>query len=370
MSRKLTIDELLIKFNNKHNFEYNYDDFVYIDDKTKGKIFCRKHGYFWQTSKSHGNSGSKCPDCASKNRSISNTIPIEIIRKELHILYPTFIFNTDNYVNKNSKLQYTCGEGHSSKRSVYGLLNEKLGCSKCKVKNKVTKTTQCFINECKEIFQELDSFDKTIYNRSNKKVIITCNIHGDYLQTPNNYLNGHRCKKCGNKKISIARTKSMGIKRKEFNILHNFKYTYDNSIYVNNITPIEITCSKHGIFTQKPVTHQQKCGCPYCAAEMTVSRPEIELQEFIKTIYEDVKVNNRSIIKPYELDIYIPELKKAIEFNGLYWHYHTHHFVPGKHAQKSNLCKELGIKLLHIREDLWLRDKNKMKEIILKFLEY
>ena len=44
------------------------------------------------------------------------------------------------------------------------------------------------------------------------------------------------------------------------------------------------------------------------------------------------------------------------------------HFIPGKHSNKSNLCREKGIKLLHIREDLWNRDKEKMKQIILKFL--
>lgn len=38
-------------------------------------------------------------------------------------------------------------------------------------------------------------------------------------------------------------------------------------------------------------------------------------------------------------------------------------------SMKSKLCKKLGIKLLHIREDLWLRDKNQMKQIILKFLQ-
>ena len=36
---------------------------------------------------------------------------------------------------------------------------------------------------------------------------------------------------------------------------------------------------------------------------------------------------------------------------------------------KSNLCREKGIKLLHIREDLWKRDKEKMKQVIIKFLK-
>ena len=85
-----------------------------------------------------------------------------------------------------------------------------------------------------------------------------------------------------------------------------------------------------------------------------------------------IQTSNRKYIYPYELDIYIPSLKKAIEFNGEWWHYN--HSNPnckprGYHAMKSNLCREKGIKLLHIREDLWNRDEGKMKQIIIKFLE-
>ena len=49
------------------------------------------------------------------------------------------------------------------------------------------------------------------------------------------------------------------------------------------------------------------------------------------------------------------------------WHYNEN-FTPGKHALKSNLCREKGIKLLHVREDLWKTKKEKMKNAILKFL--
>lgn len=65
-------------------------------------------------------------------------------------------------------------------------------------------------------------------------------------------------------------------------------------------------------------------------------------------------------------------LNKEIEFNGLYWHYikDAGKAKPkGYHALKSNLCRQKGIKLLHLREDLWLNKKEYMKEVIIKFLE-
>ena len=71
-----------------------------------------------------------------------------------------------------------------------------------------------------------------------------------------------------------------------------------------------------------------------------------------------------------ELDIYIPSLNKAIEFNGTYWHYHPDNFIPERHGNKSKLCKKLNISLLHLRQDLWLKDKQKMKKVIHKFLDF
>lgn len=42
--------------------------------------------------------------------------------------------------------------------------------------------------------------------------------------------------------------------------------------------------------------------------------------DFCKQFYPNLQRRNRQLIKPYELDIVIPELHLAIEFNGSYWH--------------------------------------------------
>ena len=84
-----------------------------------------------------------------------------------------------------------------------------------------------------------------------------------------------------------------------------------------------------------------------------MSQPQIELQEYIKTIYKgQIIINTKKIITPYELDIYIPEKQLAIEFNGNY--YHTTNNIDKKaHYNKSKLCEERGIRLIHIFEYEW-----------------
>ena len=48
---------------------------------------------------------------------------------------------------------------------------------------------------------------------------------------------------------------------------------------------------------------------------------QAEIFNFIKEKYKGEIISNaRSIISPYEVDIYLPELKLGIEFNGVFWH--------------------------------------------------
>jgi very-short-patch-repair endonuclease len=47
--------------------------------------------------------------------------------------------------------------------------------------------------------------------------------------------------------------------------VHGDKYTYDNVVYNGSKQDVNITCPKHGDFSQKPDDHLQGKGCPTCA---------------------------------------------------------------------------------------------------------
>lgn len=64
--------------------------------------------------------------------------------------------------------------------------------------------------------------------------------------------------------------------------------------------------------------------------------------------------NSRSIIKPYELDFYIPDFKIAIEYNSFKYHTDDNkHIDKNYHKNKTDLCKSQEIQLLHIFQDEW-----------------
>ena len=96
--------------------------------------------------------------------------------------------------------------------------------------------------------------------------------------------------------------------------------------------------------------------CPTCYPynELTgTSNKEKALGEFIKNIYNgNIEFNSKSIISPYELGIYIPEKKLAIEFDGLYWHSNIN-VDKDYHLMKTERCEAKGIQLIHIFEDEW-----------------
>lgn len=46
--------------------------------------------------------------------------------------------------------------------------------------------------------------------------------------------------------------------------VHGDKYSYEKSIYINNVTPLCIICPEHGEFWQIPKQHLRGQGCPEC----------------------------------------------------------------------------------------------------------
>lgn len=97
--------------------------------------------------------------------------------------------------------------------------------------------------------------------------------------------------------------------------------------------------------------------CKYC--DKYVSHDEQELRNIVKNIIrkdEQVLVNDRKIIAPYELDIVVPKHKVAIEFNGIYWH--NDNVVSKRYHQvKTMKCEQNGYRLIHVFEDQWHSNK-------------
>jgi uncharacterized protein YfkK (UPF0435 family) len=94
-----------------------------------------------------------------------------------------------------------------------------------------------------------------------------------------------------------------------------------------------------------------------------------DIYDFIQsnTNFEIIK-GDRKILNGKEIDIYIPHLKLAFEFNGLYWHSDLFK-EKNYHLDKKVKCEELGINLIHIWEDDWLHKREIVESRIINLLD-
>ena len=153
---------------------------------------------------------------------------------------------------------------------------------------------------------------------------------------------------------------------------------FDTKDYVNKFQRLPYKCIQcatefESNFVIKPKSHANEHipRCPNCFPLNNTNWTQHELSNFCKSHSTDVVINTRKVIAPLELDVYFPEHQLAIEFDGLYWHSDvgSNHRIDNQyHINKTNLCTEKNIQLLHIFEDEWYNKQDIVKSIILSKL--
>jgi hypothetical protein len=344
-----TLEEFINKSKLIHGDKYDYSKVNYINNISKVIIICPIHGEFEQQPKSHLH-GSGCPKCVGKNKSMSDII------NEFKLIHgDKYDYSKVNYINPIEKLIIICIE-HGEFLQTYNTHKNGHGCPMCFGNNKSNKID--FINKANKIHNEKYHYNNVEYINNYTKVNISCPTHGEFKQSPDRHLQGSGCPKCKGLKISKFKTKTPEEFICEAKLIHNNKYNYSLVNYIGCKEYITIICPEHGEFNQWPDSHLQGCGCPKCGIKYNIS--ESQLKYFIKSLNIEFIENSRDIIKPLELDIFIPDKNIAIEFNGLYWH--SELFKDNNyHLNKTNECNKKNIKLIHIFEDEWVYKKDIVK---------
>ena len=283
-------------------------------------------------------------------------------------------------------------------------------------------TTEEFINKAILIHGVKYNYSLVDYIDTRSKIVIICNEHGEFMQKPNDHLNGCGCNSCGLKTIKdkfksnnsnfISKAKEIhgdkydyskvnyvnahvkvkiicpehgefeqkpnnhlngkGCSRcvgkcrslttnmviDDFNKIHNNKYDYSMVNYIDNTTKISIICPIHGVFEQTPAAHKQKQGCPLC----NISKGEDNIKLFLEKnniIFERQKrFKECRNIRPLPFDFYLPDYNICIEYNGKQ-HYKPINYWGG----------EDGFNLRQIRDKIKMEycHKNNIPLITIKY---
>lgn len=359
-----TWDEVLVRAKEVHGDEYGYSKVEYVNMNTKICIIHKKCGHeFWQTPKNHLK-GQGCPYCKgekiSKRETKTQKQYIEDARK---VHGDKYDYSQTVYKGAKEKVKIICPK-HGEFWQVASVHLMGCGCQKCGDERAIKlriHTTDEFILKAKEIHGEKYNYSKSIYVSAKNLICIICPIHGEFWQIVSRHLSGCGCPKCGG---TQKLTTEDFIKRARE--VHGDKYDYSKVNYIDAHTKICIICPKHGKFLQIPNDHLTGSGCPSCSH--TISKSEQEIYNFINEKYEhEVLHNVRGILSDNkELDIYIPDKKIAIEYDGMLWHSEKYTDDKNYHLNKLEECNKLGIKLINVFENEYLSNK----ELVLKKISY
>ena len=214
-----------------------------------------------------------------------------------------------------------------------------------------------FINKIKEKFPNKNwDFSKTNYINYHTKVCIICHEkdpitgkeHGDFWAKPANLLSpksGDRCPKCSGK---YNPTTEEFIEKAK--ILCNNKYSFENTVYINNHTKITVTCPIHGDFLIAPSDFLSGKGCPHCK-DSKGGKKIIEFFNKIGISYEYQYRLKSELIKgaPNQKYIFIDFLVKYnnrnifIEFNGEQHYKYVNIFHKNTDNFRRQFLRDLSI---------------------------
>lgn len=246
------------------------------------------------------------------------------------------------------------GQSHPLKR------NKKISKSK-------RLSNENFIEKLKQAHkgENLD-FSKVKYNGAHKSITIIDPVYGEYKQEANSALKGHSCKLRGINKQRQATTYTtehfIDLAKK---VWINGNLSFEKVDYKGSQTPIIVTCHKigcdgkeHGDFQAYPDALIQGKGCPKCGNHLSMA--EDEIADFISSLIgaDKVKKRDKTVLNGKELDVYVPMYNLAIEYDGLRWHSEMFNKDRNYHLNKTKLCNEKGIHLIHVFEDEWIYHKD------------
>ena len=415
----MTYDDFIKKAREKHGDKYDYSKVEYKNNTTKVCIICPEHGEFWQMPKTHLKGGG-CPKCAHNRTGLRCRSTLEeFVQKAKEVHGDKYDYSKVEYKNNITKVCIICPEHGEFWIRPANHIHQKQGCPKCG--NRYRYSTEEWITKAREVHGDKYDYSKVEYKNNDTKVCIICHKkdeneqeHGEFWQKPVTHISGFGCSKCSHnyklttqefiyKANSIYNNKYIYDKVKYVNnsspviitcpihgdfeqtpkqhlkgtgcprcngtkiftedfikkakVIHGDKYDYSKTIYQKNWIPVEIICNKHGSFWQTPHEHLDGCGCPKCS--VIISNSEIEIADFIKyRLNLTIECQNKTLLNGKEIDIYIPSKKIGIEYNGLLWHSEKFGKDAKYHLYKTEECNKIGINLIQIFEDEYINHKN------------
>ena len=369
---KRPFSEFLQEAKKVHDDKYIYPDLKEFYRNDKIEIVCPIHGKFTQRIEAHLN-GRGCPKCGKEKQITSQRLSKEEIIEKCKEVSPEYDYSKVQQI-EDDKITVICPK-HGEWITRYHDLLKGHKCPKCVAEDKRFKEEEKLKSFLKEKYSDDISFPKD-FNYVNSYIKVKVLYKGEEMTKSPKELKRVVLLSEQDKAENIIKRGLEKSKRRWKNIedelsqIHNNKYKYlkeeldfIKSGNADRDFKMHIECPKHGIFEQTFIDHRCGSGCRKCGIEgrpvINTSKGEKEIVEFIKSIYSgEIITNDRKILNGKEIDIYIPDLNLAFEYDGIFWHNNINN------SYKFEECKAKGIRLIRITESEWITKNNKIKNFI------
>jgi len=177
---------------------------------------------------------------------------------------------TISYINNKNKIKIICPE-HGEFEQIAGKHVMGAGCRVCSYVDRGSRRAMPFsdfLRKAVELHGNTYKYKESTYTNSTNKMIIICPIHGEYEQSPQVHLRGCGCTHCRSDKISKSKTEDTEYFINKSKSIYGDRYSYENTVYVDALSPIIVTCRQHGDFEiLKSASHlsTKRVGCPECS---------------------------------------------------------------------------------------------------------
>jgi hypothetical protein len=303
-----------------------------------------------------------------KSSHVKITAVCDICGKEKKIIYAKYI---ENY---NRHGFYSCKSCSNIKRVKTSM--DKWGVSnyrktkECESKIEETNLKRYGVKHTLQSDEIKDKIKKTNKDKYGTEYHLSSNIIRNKIKetTLRNWGVEHFSKTQQFYKLTYNKWKKQMLEKLKKYDITDFKLKKDRTV------DIKCDCGKDhyfninskNLYQRKEI--QNTILCTECnKIDMRISGQEIFMREFIDKNTDERVLNNVKDLISKELDIYIPSLNIAFEYNGIYWHSDLYK-NKDYHLNKTNECEKHGIQLIHIYEDDWIYKQDIVKSMILNKL--
>jgi len=206
MSSYMTQEKFLSKCMTKHEGKYDYSLVRYEGDKSVITLICPTHGKFNQVAGTHSG-GAGCKKCgADKVRAASLQKRYEGFLLESNIKHTSkYGYGDVDYINSHTAVNITC-KYHGNFLQTPASHKRGSGCPSC-AKASSRLSQEQFLQKASKVHNKRYDYSKSVYEHSDSKILVTCELHGDFSQKASMHLFGYGCQACakgGGNNLTIA----------------------------------------------------------------------------------------------------------------------------------------------------------------------